>query len=189
MICFTSESHSRHGTRAVWRWLALVAALGGGSLGCHRSTPDSTNPPRKARAPENVSLAPHDSANVGATVESRKEKSVKLINLKLDRMPAAGETVQARITVGSLSSGAKLVVRTNDGTIAGTIVDYGPKRPGETSIHSVSIPRRSISDRQVTLRLEISGRTPDASRAPTDKEVVNVDLVIVESTSSDAAAP
>ncbi len=187
--CITDESHSRCGARAVRRWLALGAALGGGWLGCHSSPPDSATPPRKAQAPGNEALARHDSSNDGTTVATRKEESVKVINVSLERLPTAGEAVQARITVGSLPIGAKLVVRTKDGTIAGTIVDYGPKRPGETSVHSVSIPKRSISDRHVTLRLEIRAGIPEASRAPTDSEVLKVDVVFVESTATKDPAP
>ena len=189
MSCITNETHSRHGSRAVWRWLALSAALGGGWLGCHKSPPDPTSPPPKAQAPRNDAKAPHDRSDNGTTVATGKEQSVKLINLKLDRLPTAAEAVQARITVGALPIGAKLVVRTGDGTIAGSIVNYGPKRRGETSIQSVSIPRRSIVDRNVTLRLEIQMGTPNGSRAPTDSEVSSVDVAIVESTSTETAAP
>jgi hypothetical protein len=189
MSDITNESHSRREARAIWRWLALVAALGGGGIGCHSSPPGSPTPPGKTQAPGNETPARRNSSNAETPVATQKEKSVKLITVDLDRLPAAGEAVQARITVGSLPIGAKLIVRTKDGTIAGTIVNYGPKRPGETSIHSVSIPRRSISDRHLTLALAITMGTPDGSRAPTDSEVVMVDVVIVESTSTEAPAP
>jgi hypothetical protein len=92
--------------------------------------------------------------------------------------------VQARIELGSLPIGARLVVRTMDGAIAGTLVEYGPKRPGETAVRSVPVPRGAVSGRRVTLRLEVHTKSPEVTRAPTDSEVVGVKVVLVESTST-----
>jgi hypothetical protein len=188
-IRIANESRFPWGARADTRWLALVAAIGCGWLGCQPSTPISPTPALKAHAPENETLEPKEPSKDQTTVATRNEVAVKHFNLHLDHAPMADEAVQARVTVGSLPIGAKLIVRTPDGNIAGTIVNFGPKGPGETSIHSVAIPERAISDRHVTLRLEIQAGSSEASRAPTDSEVTKVEAVVVESTTTKVPAP
>ncbi len=180
-----SDGESQRGARATRWWLSLGASLGAGCwLGCHPSPPDSTPPPRQNPPPKDETQA-HRSPPDGGPADKKKTKEpARIVQFELPRAPAASDAVQARIELGSLPIGARLVVRTMDGAIAGTLVEYGPKRPGETSVRSIPIPRGAVSGRQVTLRLEVHTKSPEATRAPTDSEVVGVKVVLVESTST-----
>ncbi len=103
------------------------------------------------------------------------------LTLEVPRLPAANEVVWARIEVGALPPGARLVVRTTDGGIAGTVAPFGPVGR-EGGVYTIPLPQEAIADGKVTLILGVLEDLASEARPPLEGEVGSVELILVQVT-------
>jgi hypothetical protein len=89
--------------------------------------------------------------------------------------------VVLRLTVGVLTSITQIIVRTDDGEIAGTVTPYGGQPGRKLGVFTIPVPRKAVSGRSVTLRLEAVEKGAEVTRRPTRAEVegLQVDLIRV----------
>ncbi|MGI8515243.1 MAG: hypothetical protein ACR2NT_08870 [Acidimicrobiia bacterium] len=102
-----------------------------------------------------------------------------MLTLALPRQPAADEAVVLRLSVGVLPRQARVVVRTIDGEIAGTIAPFGVRPGREAGVHTIPIPAKAVVGDKVTLRFEILERDAQAGRFPTCAEIKEAKLVFM----------
>ena len=98
------------------------------------------------------------------------------LTLALPRRPAVNEMLMVNLTVGRVSANTKIVIRTADGEIAGTIAPFGVKPGQKAGIYSIAVPAKAIADAKVTLKLELVDKQGQAVRAPTKAEIEDAKL-------------
>jgi hypothetical protein len=114
-----------------------------------------------------------------AVAREGSSQSEKII-VALPRAANAGEALTVELTVGALPDSTSVVVRTKDGTIAGTVSPYGRRARQAGGVYTIPIPSGAQSEGKVALTLEL--REKDGSvRAPQKKEIriVKIKLVTV----------
>src|SRR5262245_54398286 len=101
------------------------------------------------------------------------------LTLVLPQQPTADEMVVAHVTVGDLPPKARIVVRTGDGEIAGTITPYGV-RPGQNAgVHTVAVPAKAVAKNKVALRFRSEERRVEKARGPSPTEIQDIKLVLI----------
>jgi len=97
--------------------------------------------------------------------------------LALPRALHPGEIAVIEVQVGTLARGQEIHVATQAGRELGVISTYGVKSGQVAGTYPVPVPRDAIADTQLIVRLSIttSGAQP---RAPTEKEITKVGIVI-----------
>lgn len=101
------------------------------------------------------------------------------VTLTLPREPAEGEAIVLRLSAGVLPRGAKVVVRTADGAIAGSVAPFGVRPGRKAGVYTVPIPTRAVKDGKVTLRYEVLEKGAKAGRAPARTEVEGSKLALI----------
>lgn len=109
--------------------------------------------------------------------------------LKIPRRIGPREAICARITVGVLPRGARIIVRTADGKIAGTINPFGVPKGQKGGVQTIPIPARSVAGETVSLRLELQEKGTARARVPTRTEVESVKLDIIPITPDSGEGP
>ena len=137
--------------------LALLGACGSGT-------------PQQERHPQEPTGA-EDSAK-GMMKQSK-------VRLELPRSPDEGELVWLRITAGPLPPGARILVRTHDGEIAGAVAPYGATASEATAAYTVALPEGALSEGGAEFFLELEEPGSADARAPNPEEVVAMELVLV----------
>src|SRR4051794_21400833 len=94
-----------------------------------------------------------------------------VLTLALPRQPAADEAAVLRLSAGVLPRQARVVVRTIDGEIAGTVSPFGVHAGRKAGVHTIPIPAKAIVGDKVTLRLEVLERNAQSPRPPTCAEI------------------
>ncbi len=102
----------------------------------------------------------------------------RMLTLDLPHSPSANEAIRAVVTVGVLPRDARIVVRTADGEIAGTISPFGIRPGRKAGVYMIPIPNGAVVDGKVSLRLEVVQKDAE-TRAPTKVEVEDVKLTLI----------
>ena len=102
-----------------------------------------------------------------------------VLRLKLRRGLADGESVRARLSVGLLPRGAKVVVRTPDGKIAGTVSPFGVRPGSKAGVYTIPVPASAVAGDEVVLRLRVLEKGAAADRRPTAAEIEGAEAVIM----------
>jgi hypothetical protein len=116
---------------------------------------------------------------LASPVRSRAEEPAGRLTLTLPRRPAADEALSVRLTVGVLPRDARVVVRTADGQIAGTIRPFGVRSGQKAGVFTIPVPSKAVVEDKVSLRLEVLEKNAKAARAPTEAEVEHAELSFV----------
>jgi hypothetical protein len=101
------------------------------------------------------------------------------VTAAMPRPVHSGEAIRARITLGSLPRGARVVVRLPDGRIAGTLAPYGRTGDGKTAAQTIAIPSDATTNGKVHLQLDVQERGAASPRPATSSEVTAVELVLI----------
>lgn len=97
----------------------------------------------------------------------------------MPRAREADESVAVRVTVGSLAKGARIMVKTSDGEVAGTVVPFGVLPGQPPGAFMVPVPLKAVKDGKLTLHFEVEEKSGGATRPPTKEEVRAAELVLV----------
>lgn len=101
------------------------------------------------------------------------------LTLALPRRPTAEEMVALELTVGHLAPDSRIVIRTKEGEIVGSIVPYGIKPDQKARTYSIPVPSKAIDQLKVTLKLEVLDKKTRTSRTPTKTEIENKKLTFI----------
>lgn len=91
-------------------------------------------------------------------------------------MPRDAEHLTLHVVVGPLPAHARVIVRLENGEVAGAIAPYGRAAATSGGSYDVPIPRSAVHDGSVTLRLQVEEKRGGPTRAPTDDEVRQVSI-------------
>jgi hypothetical protein len=106
------------------------------------------------------------------------QSSRKVVTLTAPRAATAGEGFRVRVVTGPLQRGQRIIARLPDGEIVGSVAPYGTRSAQHGGSYILSLPADAVHDGKLTLHLELSEHDR-ATRAPTDREVESVDLLVV----------
>lgn len=102
----------------------------------------------------------------------------KITELVAPRDPGEKDVVRVRVETGPLPFGARLVVKTEQGDVLGSISSYGVSGPNDTRSASFPLPARAVVHRRVRLQVQIEA--PGAmTRSATPDEITRLDIVIL----------
>jgi hypothetical protein len=110
---------------------------------------------------------------------SSAEEPDRVLTLTLPRQPAANETIALRISVGVLPRRARMVVRTADGEIAGTIAPFGIRPGRDAGEYTIRVPDKAVRGDKVTLHLVVLEKDAEESRRPTCSEIKSAKLAFI----------
>ena len=100
------------------------------------------------------------------------------LTLALPRTPAPGEAIRVRVNAGVLPHGARIIVRTVTGKIAGTVAPYGVASGQEAGTYTIPIPAEAVSNGKLSLTFELKDRHGHV-RAATQNEVLGAEVVLI----------
>jgi hypothetical protein len=106
------------------------------------------------------------------------ESSHRVVSLTAPRAAIEGEGFRLRVIAGPLQRGQRIIARLPDGKIVGSVAPYGTRSAEHGGSYILSLPSGAVRDGKLTLHLELSEHDR-ATRAPTDREVKSVDLLVV----------
>jgi hypothetical protein len=98
----------------------------------------------------------------------------RVYDLPLPRSAGRDEALVARITVGALKPHERIIIRTRNGEIAGTISPFGAQARQNSGVYTIPLPGTAVKDGTVRLLLEAETGAP--TRAPTADEVREIKL-------------
>lgn len=99
--------------------------------------------------------------------------------LTLPHAPARHEAVWLRVVAGKLPPGARLIVRTSDREIVGSVAPFGVRPGQEAGVYTIPLPESAVANGKLSLSIELEDRAARAVRAPTPQEVKELSLVLV----------
>lgn len=102
--------------------------------------------------------------------------------LTLQRPMATDEMLQARIEVGPLAPNARIIVRLEDDSIAGTVSPFGAEARRTGGVYFIPVPAKAVKSGKVALHLELETSDTAPARAPSTDEVRSIELVVVPTT-------
>ena len=102
----------------------------------------------------------------------------KMTELLAPRDPGPNEAVRVKVDTGPLPFGARLVVKTEQGDVVGSITSYGVPGPNDTRSETFPVQSRNLINKR--LRLQVLVEAPGAmTRAATPDEIRELDVMIV----------
>lgn len=116
----------------------------------------------------------------GPAVPTEPSKMIKFLTLQ--RPLGADEVLQARVEVGPLAPNARVIVRLEDGSIAGTVSPFGAEARRRGGVYFIPVPTQAVKSGKVALHLELDSSGTAPTRAPNTDEVRSVELVVVPAT-------
>ena len=105
----------------------------------------------------------------------------QIYNLALPGAGAAGEMLVVRVTAGPLKPHERIIVRTRDGEIAGTVSPFGAQARQSSGIYTIPLPGNAVKDGLVRLLVQVAEKDAPA-RAPTSEEVRSITLAWIPAT-------
>ena len=90
--------------------------------------------------------------------------------------PVAGTKLVARVVVGPLSRGARVIVLL-DGEVVGSIAPYGGRAAASGGSYTIPLPDHAGSRRELTFQVEIREKRGGAPRPPHSGESIRIELV------------
>lgn len=113
-------------------------------------------------------------------VPTEPSKMIKFLTLQ--RPMATDEMLQARIEVGPLAPNARIIVRLEDDSIAGTVSPFGAEARRAGGVYFIPVPAKAVKSGKVALHLELETSDTAPARAPSTDEVRSIELVVVPTT-------
>jgi hypothetical protein len=102
----------------------------------------------------------------------------KMTELLAPRDPGPNEAVRVKVDTGPLPFGARLVIKTEQGDVVGSITSYGVPGPNDSRSESFPVQSRNVVNKR--LRLQVLIEAPGAmTRAATPDEIRGLDVMIV----------
>ncbi|SIO36254.1 hypothetical protein SAMN05444166_4103 [Singulisphaera sp. GP187] len=101
------------------------------------------------------------------------------LTLTLSRQPTKDEAIVLRLAVGVLPRNARVIVRTVDGKIAGTVAPFGVRPLQKAGVYQIAVPAKAVVGDKVTLRLEVLEKGAGEARLPTREEIEDAKLTFV----------
>jgi hypothetical protein len=102
----------------------------------------------------------------------------KMTELLAPRDPGPNEAVRVKVDTGPLPFGARLVVKTEQGDVIGSITSYGVPGPNDSRSESFPVQSRNVVNKR--LRLQVLVEAPgEMTRVATPDEVRGLDVMIV----------
>jgi hypothetical protein len=89
-----------------------------------------------------------------------------------------GTAIVARVAVGPLPRGARVIVRQADGEVVGSISPYGMQAAASGGSYTIPIPGHIAAAKELRLRFEVH-EDDAAPRAPREGEIAGVELFAV----------
>jgi hypothetical protein len=112
----------------------------------------------------------------GAGLASAQDR--KMTELLAPRDPGPNEAVRVKVDTGPLPFGARLVVKTEQGDVIGSITSYGVPGPNDSRSESFPVQSRNVVNKR--LRLQVLVEAPGAmTRVATPEEIRGLDVMIV----------
>ena len=106
------------------------------------------------------------------------QEAALTLTLTVARAPAPGEAIRVRVSAGVLPHGARIIVRTADGKIAGAVAPYGIPPGSKAGVYTIPIPAQEVKDGKLSLSFELKDRYGSV-RAPTRDEVEGAEVVLL----------
>jgi hypothetical protein len=101
-----------------------------------------------------------------------------MTELLAPRDPGPNEAVRVKVDTGPLPFGARLVVKTEQGDVIGSITSYGVPGPNDSRSESFPVQSRNVVNKR--LRLQVLVEAPGAmTRVATPEEIRGLDVMIV----------
>jgi hypothetical protein len=114
---------------------------------------------------------------------SAQSPKQQVYDLPLPRAAEPGEMLVARVTVGPLKPHERIIVRTRNGEIAGTVAPFGAQARQSSGVYTIPLPDTAALEGRVRLLVEAEQKGSE-TRAPTSEEVQSIKLVWVAATKS-----
>ncbi len=112
----------------------------------------------------------------GAGLASAQDR--KMTELLAPRDPGPKEAVRVNVDTGPLPFGDRLVVKTEQGDVIGSITSYGVPGPNDSRSESFPVQSRNVVNKR--LRLHVLVEAPGAmTRVATPEEIRGLDVMIV----------
>jgi hypothetical protein len=108
------------------------------------------------------------------------------LTLPLPRQPAANEMLVIKVWVGAIGRDTKIVVRSTDQKVAGTITPFGIRPGQKAGMHTIPVPSKAVADKKVALKFEVLEKGAKMARAPTRLEIEDAKLAIVPASKTPA---
>lgn len=89
---------------------------------------------------------------------------------------AAGTAMIARVDVGPLPRGARVVVRLASGELLGSIAPYGGQAAASGGTYTIPIPAHATRESELALRFEVQESNDSSPRPAKAGEVVRAEL-------------
>ncbi|MCA6106848.1 hypothetical protein [Bradyrhizobium cenepequi] len=113
-----------------------------------------------------------------AGVSNVSAQDRRMTEVLVPRDPGPNEAVRARVVTGPLPFGGRLVVKTEQGDVIGSIMSYGVPNPHDTRSETFPVPSRNVINRR--LRLQVLVEAPGAmTRRATPDEIIKLEVTIV----------
>lgn len=89
-----------------------------------------------------------------------------------------GTAIIARVSVGPLPRGARVILRLPTGEIAGVITPYGSQAAASGGSYTIPIPEHAAAARELAIRFEVhEAQAPP--RPPREGEIAGIELLAV----------
>ena len=113
----------------------------------------------------------------GGNAYSQGADLSRQVMLTVPHAPAVNEALRLKVSVGALPRGANIVVRTQDGKIAGTVSPFGSTARLSGGVYTISLSEEALQDGEVSLvlQLEQGGKV----RAPSEEEFLGIELYYI----------
>ena len=89
---------------------------------------------------------------------------------------SAGTAIVARVNVGPLPRGARVIVRLADGEVIGSISPYGMQAAASGGSYTIPLPDRVNDATELKFRFEVQESRDAQPRPPREGEVLGVEL-------------
>ncbi|MGK7893238.1 MAG: hypothetical protein AB4372_06305 [Xenococcus sp. (in: cyanobacteria)] len=113
----------------------------------------------------------------GGGAYSQAADFTKQVTLTVPHPPAVNEALRLKVSVGALPPGANIIVRTQDGKIAGTVSPFGSTARLSGGVYTIPLSEDAVQDGEVSLvlQLEQGGKV----RAPSEEEFLGIELYYI----------
>jgi hypothetical protein len=112
---------------------------------------------------------------IGCLAQTPKQQ---VYDLPLPQAAAPGQMLVARVSVGLLKPHQRIIVRTRNGEIAGSISPFGYQARQNSGAYTIPLPGNAAKDGHVRLLLQVEEKGIP-TRAPTADELRSIDLAYV----------
>jgi hypothetical protein len=103
------------------------------------------------------------------------------LTLAIARQPTPNELAVLEVKIGPVGRDTRIVVRSMDKKVLGVIAPYGKLPNSRPSVFSVPVPKKLLTDKNVSLLLEVTEKGSKTARPPLQAEIEDVKLQFLKS--------